>query len=522
MPRRATLLYRTLCLALTPNLVLATDGAPARIVPRRAMREFPLAAVEDARVLRFGGRFVSTAEGPIESEIRIYFNGVRLDGARLRGHPEATTPLMPLDYGVIYPRYHAGRGTFAFKNDADDIHNNGPWTDRYHRTRFAANHVGAFIQLELDGLPIPETNIIRVVNGHEWREFLVTTLEFASEPVDLETPLLPMPTYLVLRQSATERAHYTRLLETGNLPSVEAAELLAALGIADATTDPPRPEAAVARFRESLRTAEAFPSRAETLYRLVAFWQTAGACPIAEPDLRAAVAGAPGPWGALARTLLAARDGKPSPDRLLLDVPLVEGSHQVDGIGDDPFWQACPAIPVAHLMGTDDTVPDTTVVRIAATQAGLAVLFEGTADPSIKHSTGLEPDSPVWRDNCMELFVGRDLQFSRYYELNVSTLGGRYDGMHGWMSESGAAWNGDWQSSARFLDGRFAIEYQLPWSLFDLPGPPEKGDLLVANTMRILVDHDETGKRRTRILSAVPHEQVNTHRLMEGFVIRIN
>ncbi len=528
MKRKPLLFLPSPGLAVLLSLLVAFSRAqneetPPLQVPPRYMREFEVLLKPEARFLRVGGRFVSSAEGPVCNEIQIWFNGTLLDDRRLIGPAEVTTPLMPVDYTVIFPRFCPRRMAFAFKQDADDLLNNGPWTPFFFRERYATHHVGPFIQLDISDLPKKPVNTVRLVNGHSWATFQLSTLETAADSVEFNELLLPMPAYLILRKSPAERARYEHLLMTGEMPDVEKAELIAALGIADATTPGVPLETAIVKFRQSLETSSDFPSRSEVLYRLLAAGIATGSPPLPEAALRSALAEAPGVWGDLARALLAARDKQPPPpERPILSTPIVHQPVRADGIADEPFWPHCPSIPLRHIMGTNETVEGGIAsLRAAAAPNGLALLFEGTFDPNVKFVCGLAPDSPVWDDNAIEVLIARDLQFQTYYELNVSLLGTRYDGINGWRTDHDVSWTGPWQSASRLLGETFTIEYLIPWDLFGRIASPPHGTFFIANTLRTWITLDENNKRNRRFLSPVENPIVDAHRLQNGLVFHV-
>ena len=87
-----------------------------------------------------------------------------------------------------------------------------------------------------------------------------------------------------------------------------------------------------------------------------------------------------------------------------------------------------------------------------------------------------EHDGPVFRDDCVEIFLGRaDLRDYRQFATNA--IGTRYDGLG-----TDGTWDSAWQTGCATDNGFWTMEAAIPWS--DLGIDPAAGDMIAINVCR--------------------------------------
>jgi outer membrane protein assembly factor BamB len=158
----------------------------------------------------------------------------------------------------------------------------------------------------------------------------------------------------------------------------------------------------------------------------------------------------------------------------------------VDGRLSDACWDKRFRLPlpkndgVLYLRHDDKNLYVSAVFRKEAGKAG--------ADLWKRDKT--KADSPVWEDDCLELFFStkaeRDPAKNRQMHLAVSASGVRYDGLiegfkdpkkirrvSSWsalVEKEDAEWDTEWRSAINIEGGRFSVELAVPWETFKKMG----------------------------------------------------
>lgn len=180
----------------------------------------------------------------------------------------------------------------------------------------------------------------------------------------------------------------------------------------------------------------------------------------------------------------------------------------LDGVLDDPVWGQAEALGpfTAFLGGVEGRPSRATEARLAWDAEALYVAFRCEQQDVWARKT--EPDSFVFEENAVEIYLDPEGNGKNYKEFEVSPLNtrldlnipGARDGAPLGDVRQAAAWNcAGWESAARVegvLDSGTArgwsVEMRIPFRGLGLPaGAPRIGDVWRANLFRI----DRSGTR---------------------------
>ncbi len=208
---------------------------------------------------------------------------------------------------------------------------------------------------------------------------------------------------------------------------------------------------------------------------------------------------------------------------MLLTEPASAGSHHrhysapkistpivIDGVMDDPAWNAAAWTELYVLYGTLDGVPETaTRAKIVWDDTYLYIGVE--AEDHDIWATYTERDSPLWNENVLEVFIDPEGNAINYMEFEVSPLNTILDL---WVetplfSQGGPAhfdWDAAGLRTAVHIDGTlggadpntperqdtdtgWSLEFALPWEDAAIVSgtmalPPEPGDTWRINLTR--------------------------------------
>jgi len=96
----------------------------------------------------------------------------------------------------------------------------------------------------------------------------------------------------------------------------------------------------------------------------------------------------------------------------------------IDAVMSEPSWKSAPSIPLYTPVTHDQPVSHTDA-RMVWSDTHLYVFFDA-ADQDVR-ATFTEHDSPLWRQDVVEIFIKPDPEDPAYYEINISPLGVVYD-----------------------------------------------------------------------------------------------
>ena len=161
-------------------------------------------------------------------------------------------------------------------------------------------------------------------------------------------------------------------------------------------------------------------------------------------------------------------------------VPWIDAQPKIDGKFDEKLWtmQAVDLGGFYEFAGERSERSDwprakiNTQARIAYNDQGLwlAVTCELPPDASIDANHQGRDNQNIWRDDCIEIYLGFDDQGYRFRKLIINPLGGIADQ----ISNGGIidpTWNDDqWKVSTLVIDGAWYAEIFIPWSTLDVRG----------------------------------------------------
>jgi len=493
-------------------------------IPPRTQQRIPLRATEPCTMLFLEGRLASSVEAAPESSIRLYLNGVLLDGSRIIGRKTVLTPENPKLTTPPYPRYSAEDHYFAFPKDTDFIAGNGPFFNES-----AARTVGCpyLLQLNVGDILHSTGNELLIINGNR-KAFIIKQCSLQRKPEPVDEPLFVNSAWPFFYWSAEMRTRYREALGKGTFTPEEKASILTGLGTAEFLREGGDRAQAVHDWQQALTTSSAFNLRGEAAYRLAAERLHTGQWVDGHTEalVRAAAKGDDS-WAELAAVILTVSDRRPDAEspRLIIRPPLMHGPQQVDGVLDEPFWKTVKVYPLLNPMKSyqsDRTLPYyNTDVRFVVLPDGIALGFTGKLPENVHWLTGRGRDEPVWEDNAVEFFVSPGTDLRHYYELDATPLGGQFDARNEWWWKTDSTWNGAWQVAARLDGTQFTIEYFVPWTDLGLKDKPASGTAFVVAVTRYLVRDTGMDYNGGMFYTLTKHRAYDCHRLMDGAVLVI-
>jgi hypothetical protein len=188
---------------------------------------------------------------------------------------------------------------------------------------------------------------------------------------------------------------------------------------------------------------------------------------------------------------------------------ITDDTVKVDGKLDDAAWKKAPVIRLK--LADSGKEPDlATEVRLVCGKTALYVAFHCEDDNIVAKLK--DRDDPVWREECVEVFICPSGELHQYFEINVNPLNAVFDAciLNGWrMTKPRRFIKGMKELNIRKLktavhvDGKvgepggaksWTVEYAIPLrEMIGAPNtPPKPGDEWRLNLYRI--DHPEKGR----------------------------
>jgi len=152
-------------------------------------------------------------------------------------------------------------------------------------------------------------------------------------------------------------------------------------------------------------------------------------------------------------------------------VKIVGKAPVINGRLDDPAWKKAAELTGFSLLDTGEPALNQTKVLVLCNEVNLYVSFY-CHDPQIKKIVAEVRegrDGPLWKDDCVELFLDPLNDGSTYYHFIVNSLGLQYDGrcLAGEKTENGK-WDGVWEAKTAKEKDYWTVEMAIPFATLGL------------------------------------------------------
>ena len=190
-----------------------------------------------------------------------------------------------------------------------------------------------------------------------------------------------------------------------------------------------------------------------------------------------------------------AAGGRPAGPAYVLEVPQTTHPPTIDGRLDDPAWKG--AVRAEDFTVTERAAAAPTLVRLLHDDTHLYLGVE-CREPYMEGlvATRDGPDSSVWNDDCVEIFLRPGLPGTPYYHLAANARGALYDarGTPGTTNED-ATWSAGADVEASLKPESWVLELRLPLGALGLGDPGERRSVGL-NLCRERKRHGPQGKIR--------------------------
>ncbi len=158
----------------------------------------------------------------------------------------------------------------------------------------------------------------------------------------------------------------------------------------------------------------------------------------------------------------------------------------IDGQLADACWTTTPVAQQFFLRKGEGLPRETSEVRLLWDETNLYLAvqcFAEILDPVMQRTDEFvakvtEHDGPVFRDDCMEIFLGPADDPGEYRQLVTNAIGGRYEG-----KGTDGTWDAPWEAAGSTSEaGYWIAEVAVPWTSLGIT--PAAGTELVANFNR--------------------------------------
>jgi len=169
----------------------------------------------------------------------------------------------------------------------------------------------------------------------------------------------------------------------------------------------------------------------------------------------------------------------------------VDAQLNVDGVLDEPFWQAADAGTGFIDTRSGQPADQQTVVRVAYTRTHLYIAVECLDDRIDEiHATELREDRRFQGDDWVEIHLDPAHTHNSKYAFFSNPLGVRVDAAEGPSGAFNTSWSAEWDLAAEISEDRWSFEMAIPLAILNYR--QEDGQTWGINFTRFLVRSDVT------------------------------
>lgn len=169
----------------------------------------------------------------------------------------------------------------------------------------------------------------------------------------------------------------------------------------------------------------------------------------------------------IALAMLAGAQAAPRPE---LNVLRATTAPRIDGRLDDACWQGPAPITDFRCVDKERTPATQRTQAWVAYDADALYVAAKCADDHMDQvpATVTELDGPVWRDDCLEVFLMPGTPY--VYHFGANLLGARFDARYGGPAAPDVkppSWNADWRVAAQKAADGWTMEIAIPFACLE-------------------------------------------------------
>ena len=185
-------------------------------------------------------------------------------------------------------------------------------------------------------------------------------------------------------------------------------------------------------------------------------------------------------WADNARMELWLSTGEGEPKKKAIYAVKVSTPPLIDGLLTDPVWKK--ADKVTGFVDSFKNIPvsQQTIACLIYDKNNLYIAFNCLeSNISSLVAKANTHDVNVWNDDCIEVFLDTNRDYSTYFQLIANVIGTQRDG----RGKNKAIWNPKWKVAAAIGDTHWNVEIAIPFKELDV-STPEPGQVWGLNLNR--------------------------------------
>jgi hypothetical protein len=185
-------------------------------------------------------------------------------------------------------------------------------------------------------------------------------------------------------------------------------------------------------------------------------------------------------WADNARAELWLITNEGEPKKKVVYAVKVNNPPRIDGLLTDPAWEK--ADKVTGFVETWKNIPvsQQAIASLVYDKNNLYVAFNCLeSNISSLVAKAAARDANVWGDDCIEVFLDTNRDYSTYFQLIANVVGTQSDG----RGKNKAIWNPKWKVATSIGDTHWNVEVAISFKELDVP-TPEPGEVWGLNLNR--------------------------------------
>ncbi|MGH1364148.1 MAG: carbohydrate binding family 9 domain-containing protein [Calditrichia bacterium] len=154
---------------------------------------------------------------------------------------------------------------------------------------------------------------------------------------------------------------------------------------------------------------------------------------------------------------------------LVLRCKFIKSKPDIDGGIEEDTWLAAErASGFWRLNAKGKAIEQTEVMAAYDSENLYFAFFCQDKRPYAMRQNITTHDGPIWRDDCVEVYMDVNHDHKTYYHLITNTLGTKYDaiGYAGFLE-----WNPNWQVATSVVKKGWIVELAIPFAEMGIPAP---------------------------------------------------